>query len=334
MRPVQTTFAAALALALASCSSAKNGVGDTSSNAACAPNEAMMKHLAPTCAGCHLSGNAPFFASLTAFEDTLVYNDKYVVPGKPDQSYLVQLMEGKGKGTYKQMPLSGDSFAKLAEGGTTEVSLDDVKQWITDLSPRPRNDKPDPAQPTVERQSAEQIRATLYAQLGLSNDDFFVAASTYGTPALSSKGESNYPVYGSDEAPTAYESAQTFRHASLGGSSSLAQRKRDATTTPSFLEALIPMSQAWCRMGIAKSGSLALLFPEVDPMAKSADAADAIKKNIGYLHLHFLGDPAAPADVDEVFQKVFVPLESASDPTTAWTGVCAYFIRHPRWIFY
>jgi hypothetical protein len=87
-------------------------------------------------------------------------------------------------------------------------------------------------------------------------------------------------------------------------------------------------------MGIAKSGSKALLFPEVDPKAKSADAADAIKKNIGYMHLHFLGEPAVDADVNEVFQDVFVPLETASDPTTAWTGVCAYFIRHPKWIFY
>jgi hypothetical protein len=333
MRPVQMALTAAAALALAACGSAKTG-SDSSADTACSANDAMMKRLAPTCEGCHQQGNAPFFASLSAFEDTLVYNEKYVVPGQPDQSYLIKLLEGKGQGTYKQMPLSGDSFAKLADGGNTQVSLAEVKQWIENLPPRVKNDKPDVDAPTVQRQSAEQIRASLYAQLGLSNDDFYTPASTYGTPALATKGEDRYPVYGADEAPSAYESAQTFRHASLGGASALAQRKRDGSVTPSFLEALIPMSQAWCRMGIAKSGSKDLLFPEVDPTAKSADAADAIKKNIGYLHLHFLGEPAASADVDEVFQNVFVPLESASDSTTAWTGVCAYFIRHPKWIFY
>ncbi|MFT3774970.1 MAG: hypothetical protein QM820_57210 [Minicystis sp.] len=337
MRPVRTIFTAATVLALSACGSAKNSSGGSTGDVAsssCAPNEAMMQRLAPTCQGCHMQGNAPFFASLSAFEDTLVYDPKYVVPGKPDQSYLVKLLEGKGQGTYKQMPLSGQTFAALAEGGNTQVSMEEVKQWITELSPRPKNDRPDLNAPTVQRQSAEQIRATLYAQLGLSHEDFFSPATTYGTPALTSKGEGNYPVYGADEAPSAYEPAQQFRHASLGGASSLQQRQRDPAITPSFLEALIPMSQAWCRKGIAKSENKTLLFPEVDPQAKSADAADAIKKNIGYLHLHFLGEPAAAGDVDEVFQNVFVPLETASDPTTAWTGVCAYFIRHPKWIYY
>ncbi|APR79349.1 Hypothetical protein A7982_04696 [Minicystis rosea] len=335
MRPVRTILTAAAVLPLFACGSSGTGAGASrETQADCAPNEAMMKALAPTCEGCHLQGNAPFFASLGAFQDTLVYNEKYVVPGKPDESYLVKLLEGEGQGTFKQMPISGESFAKLAEGGNTKVSMAEVRQWIKNLSAQVKNDKPDPKAITVARQSALQIRATLYAQLGLSHDDFFFAAQTHGTPALASKGEGRYPIYGADEAPSAYETPQKFRYASLGGSSALEQRQADTTITASFAQALTPISQAWCRLGIAKAENKTLLFPEVDPKAKSTDAADAIKKNIGYLHLHFLGEPAAAADIDNVFQNVFVPLEAENDPTTAWTGVCAYFVRHPRWVLY
>jgi hypothetical protein len=86
-------------------------------------------------------------------------------------------------------------------------------------------------------------------------------------------------------------------------------------------------------MAIAKPTST-LLFPHVDKAAKSATAADDIRKNLGYLHLHFLGEAADPADIEDVFQNVFLPLEAESDSVTAWAGVCSYFIRHPKWIFY
>ena len=86
-------------------------------------------------------------------------------------------------------------------------------------------------------------------------------------------------------------------------------------------------------MAIAKPTNT-LLFPHVDKTAKSATAADDIRKNLGYLHLHFLGEPADPADLEDVFQNVFLPLEAESDSLTAWAGVCSYFIRHPKWSFY
>jgi len=45
--------------------------------------------LRPTCVGCHAQGTTkPLFASLVSFENLVVYNESYVVPGSPDTSEL------------------------------------------------------------------------------------------------------------------------------------------------------------------------------------------------------------------------------------------------------
>lgn len=337
LRLFASTVSAALLASLSACSGNNGGDGDNGPGTikGCSPNDGIMKALASNCAGCHTQGSTPFFASLSTFESLLVYNEKYVVPGHPEQSYLVRLLQGAGEGTYKQMPLSGDSFVKLAAAGNTEVTLAQIEAWITALTPRPRVTTPDPGAVTVQRQSAEQIRNTLYAQLGLTQDDFFqpVANVVYGTPAMPTKGEDNYPLHGADELPATFEVEPHMRHAALGGGQSLEGRKRDLAASSPFAQTLVAVSQRWCKIAIAKPTST-LLFPHVDRTAKSATAADDIQKNLGYLHLHFLGEPADPAEIEDVFQNVFLPLEAESDPPTAWAGVCSYFIRHPKWIFY
>jgi hypothetical protein len=307
--------------------------GASSDCAASSSNDAMMKALAPTCAGCHTQGAKPFFASLKSFEDLLVYNPAYITPGHPETSSLIPLLSGQGTGTYKQMPLSGEPFATLASEGKTKASLEDVKKWIAGIAARPLDARPDPAAATVQRLSAEQIRATLYAQLGLGESDFFSQSPTAnrGTPGALSLGEDLYPVYGADDAPGAIDDPPIRRHAALGGAQTSEIKARDLSPGPAFALSIAALSQAWCKIAIAKPKSI--LFPKVSPSAASASSADAIKQNIGYLTLHFLGEPAVPADVDDVFQNVFVPLETASDPKTAWAGVCSYFIRHPKWIF-
>ncbi len=333
LRLFATTASAALLASLSACSG--NGGSDPGGPKGCSPNDAIMKGLAPSCAGCHTQGATPFFASLSAFESILVYNEKYVVPGHPEQSYLVRLLQGAGEGTYKQMPLSGDSFVKSEAAGNTAVTLAQIQTWITELTPRPKVTTPDPGAVTVQRQSAEQLRKTLYAQLGLNQDDFFhpVANVSYGTPAMDSRGEDNYPVHGADDLPASFAGEPMARHAGLGGSQSLEGRKQDLAASSPFAQALVAVSQRWCKISVAKAGNK-LLFPHVDPAAKSATAMDDIKKNLGYLHLHFLGEPAEPAEIDDVLQAVFLPLEAESDSPTAWAGVCSYFIRHPKWIFY
>jgi hypothetical protein len=211
--------------------------------------------------------------------------------------------------------------------------LQGIENWITALAQHPIDTTPDPAAVSVQRLSAEQMRATLYAQLGLSAADFFSQSpsANRGTPGVTSLGEDNYPVYGADEAPGAIDQPPVSRHGALGGAQTSAIKARDLSASPSFVLSIAAMSQAWCKMAIAKPKSI--LFSGVSPDAPSSTSAAAIKQNIAYLTLHFLGDPAASADVHSVFQNVFVPIESGSDPKTAWAGVCSYFIRHPKWTF-
>jgi hypothetical protein len=329
----------ALSASLAACSDGHLGGGEGGgaglppSGKACSPNDAIMKGLAPTCAGCHTQGATPFFASLSTFEALIAYNDKYVVPGHPEQSYLIKLLQGAGAGTYKQMPLSGDSFVKMEDAGMTAITLAQIEGWITQLTPRAKVTTPAPGAVTVQRISAQQIRSTLYAQLGLSRDDFFTQLPDSAYGVLQTKGEDNYPLRNGDEVPVSNEREPVTRYNSLGGSWTLDGRKLDLAASSPFAQALVGVSQRWCNMGIAKPDSK-LLFPHVDKAAKSATAADDIRKNIGYLSVHFHGKSASAEDVENVFQNVFLPLEAESDSPTAWAGVCSYFIRHPGWIFY
>ena len=112
----------------------------------CATNDidAMRLRLAPVCAACHAEGaSSPFFATLSAFEDLLIYNPRFVVRGDPDASPLMALLEGRGAGTYTQMPLSGDSFATRSERGETNVTMEELRVWIRDLPP-PSNTRAGP----------------------------------------------------------------------------------------------------------------------------------------------------------------------------------------------
>src|SRR5512132_3047974 len=70
-----------------------------------ARNQAVFDALKPTCEGCHTTGSRGYFASLQAFESLVAYNPQEVVPGKPDESQLILLLEGKGTLAYKQMPI-------------------------------------------------------------------------------------------------------------------------------------------------------------------------------------------------------------------------------------
>jgi hypothetical protein len=310
--------------------------GGSSPPSACVTNQAVMTALAPTCAGCHGQGARPFFASLSAFENQLVYDTTYVVPGHPEQSYLMSLLQGTATGTYTQMPLAGASFAKLSAEGETQITIEAVSNWITGLTAQPMSSAPNVMAVTTQRKSAEQIQASLWAQLGLSSTDFFVGPVNYeyGTPTLNAPAlDTYYPVWGADAPDWVMQTQPAARHAQLGGAQSLDGRARDPSPSPPFALALIGISQSWCKLAIAKSTNQ-ILFPMVAPSAPSAGNTPAIKANIGYLALHFLGDPASDADVDDVFNSVFLPIEAGMDAPTAWAGVCSYFIRHPKAIFF
>jgi hypothetical protein len=301
-----------------------------------AQNDAIRAGLEASCKGCHAEGPRGYFASLQAFEDLLVYNPAVVTPGDPDGSRLVQLLEGSAKGAYAQMPISGGSYAKLVAEGKATLTMAAIRSWIQALSPRERNEAPDRNAISVRRMSAHQIVSALYAQLGLSHEDFFVEGFSYGVSSAAQKSPDDLPVLDPDGLPGPYggEADPGRRFFALGGDASSRGRRADQTPSPSFVQALVPLSQRWCKMAIAKPSGQALLFTTVTPSTKSAEDAAGIKANIGYLHRHFLSEKPTAAEIDDVFTSVFLPLETETDPQTAWAGVCSYFIRHPRWVFF
>jgi hypothetical protein len=301
-----------------------------------AKNDQIRAGLEASCKGCHAEGPRGYFASLQAFEDLLAYNPAVVTPGDPDGSRLVQLLEGSAKGAYAQMPISGSTYSKLVDEGKATLTMAAIRSWIQELTPRPRVETPDRNAISVRRMSAPQVVSALYAQLGLTQEDFFVEGFSYGVSSAAQKSPDDFPVLDPDGIPGPYggEADPMRRFFALGGGASSRGRRADLTASPSFVQALVPLSQRWCKMAIAKPSAQARLFPSVTPSTKSADDAAGIKSNIGHLHRHFLSEKPSAADIDDVFTNVFLPLEAETDPQTAWAGVCSYFIRHPRWVFF
>lgn len=288
-------------------------------------NEDVQLRLSATCKGCHGEGaNHPFFASLAAFEQSLVYNAKLVVPGKPGESYLVRLLEGTSSSVYKQMPLNGDSFATLDHNGKTKISLNEIKSWISALPPAPASlAKADIDAVTTRRLTAEEIIQSLYDQLGLSNASFMYV--DYG--AL---WENKVPLVSPDFPFASGDSygAATQRYMALGGANTLSYQNRERAVTPALIQVLNQISQAWC--GLSLENPATPLLRDATLADTSMKSSSAIKKNIAYLELRMLGE-AVPGEVDSIYDNVFLKYEPQGSKT-AWVAVCASLIRHPRWM--
>lgn len=303
-----------------------------------ATTEQVRLALEPVCASCHLQGSKGFFQSAATFEDLLVYQPRYVVPGQPDQGELIALLEGRGSGVFRQMPTAGANYAAMAAQNPNLLPVAQIREWIANLPPRGgmRDRRSNPSAITVRRISSEQIKATLYRDLGLSDDDFFYPGMNFGIPTYETRGEDNYPLHGQDEFPGAHSgeaSKSGVRHFALGGRSALASRKRDPAITPAFVQALVPLTQRWCRLSAAK-GARSPLFTAVQPTDRVAADPAKTKRQVAAWHQLFLGEAAAPEEVDRLVQELLSPLEAESDATTAWVGLCSYFLRHPRFLFY
>lgn len=319
-----------------------SGCGDSATNNPCggptpeerAQNQAIFDALSPHCASCHISGARGYFASIEAFESLLVYNPAEVVPGKPDESELVRLLIGQGTRAFKQMPIAGPTYADLASQGKTKKTVEEIKTWIMNLVQRDKDPLPSLEARRVTRLSAEDVQRTLYQQLGLSDADFFVPASNYDIPHKSTgQLDDKYPISSPDAAPAPFEQLPVERYASLGGGSAGYQMKADGTISPSFLGTLSQISQRWCAMALDKAGNTALLPAGASIQTGSSDPA-AVKTVLRAWYLHFHAVRATDAEVDTLFQNVFVPLEQGKDSRTAYIGTCSYFIRHPDWILY
>jgi hypothetical protein len=319
-------------------SSPGGGAGAGPAGENCVPqgrNDEIRLKLAKACAGCHIVGNKPFFASLEAFENGLVYDSRYVTPGKPEDSLLVKMLKGNAPGSYPQMP-PGELYQKFVSDGRVSLSVTDVEGWIRNLPPPPdRLAEPSPEHFTVRRLTAEEMVLGLMDQLGLAVEDFVdTGRPTWRDESWVVRG-GNLFVWPVDWAPgisKAYgsDSRSLERFETLGGPVTLEYRKRDRDLGPGALQTLVQMSQAWCKLAVSKPGNKAVL-KDVSLTDRSTSAADAIKRNIRALYIRMLGAVPAADEIDDVYTQVYLPYE-AENTRAAWTAVCASFVRHPLWV--
>lgn len=303
----------------------------------CAPvsrNDEVRLALAPACAGCHLTGSKPYWASLTAFE-ALVYDPRYVTRGDPDASHLIKLFKATAPGAFTQMPPGETYEALLARGGAT-MPIAELERWIRELPPQGTViAEPMPERFTLRRLTAEEMILSAMSQLGLTLEDFVDTSNPdWRTEELTVRG-GRFFIWPKDWAPGisrqyVSDSRTVERYEGLGGMAALDNRGRDVTLGPAAVQTLVQMSQAWCRRAIEKPGNTAVLR-FVTLADRSATKAADIKRNIASLHLRMLSEPATEATVERLYTEVYLPTE-ASSTRAAWTAVCASFVRHPLWL--
>jgi hypothetical protein len=276
--------------------------------------------LEASCAGCHGEGTSvPLMQDFVAFEQLVVYDPTLVAFGDPDASRLLAMLSGEGPPPLSQMPPGTKSFADLESDGSTGIGMDELRAWITELEPC---DRPGGGgSPRFARRvSVEQIRSMLFAQLGITLAD--VEHATYfplDDPAFPTLGSGHNS---SDEAQA--------RWRALGGPDLLRGDVRNADWSPLFLQTIGPMAQVWCRRAVAMESPA--LFRHASASSDSATDRAAIEDNIAYLHLHMLGVVASDEDVLAMMTDVYLPYESSAGSSTAWTAVCATFVRDPLWL--
>jgi hypothetical protein len=309
-------------------------------DAGCPPegkNDEIRLALSGACASCHTAGNKPYFASLAAFENGLVYDPKWVNKDDPDNSGLILLLQGRAPGSYPQMP-PGEPFTATIADGRSKISLEELKAWIRELPARGAvSDGPAPESFTVRRLRADEMVLSLLDQLGLDQSDFVdTTRPTWRDEEYTVRGGRLF-TWPTDWAPGisqqyVSDKRATERYETLGGAVVLQGRKHDVSLGPSSVQTVVQVSQAWCRLAIEKPGNTAVLR-SVTLADKSATKATEIKQNIAQLSLRMLGDVPSDADVNELYDDVYLPLEPASTKA-AWTAVCAALVRNPKWLSY
>lgn len=297
--------------------------------AATEETRAVYEGLKEECASCHSSGTRGFFASLGAFQELLVADRALLTPGSPDESELVKLLEGHGTGPFAQMPIAGKTYAQRVEGKPGLLQMASIRSWVTGLATQSRDPRPNAATTRITRISARQLQRTLYQQLGLTNDDFYVEASEFSLPMAQARSDDAYPLLPPDNIPTPRNNPTVERFMALGGGSPLVQRGPDRGMNPTFALTLHQTSQAWCRQALLKPGNV-VLFPSGGPTDGTPATA---KATIRRWARHFLGERFTDTDVDELHSTLFVPLATETNSTNAYTGVCSFFIRHPLWLY-
>jgi len=310
--------------------------GGTAADGGCIPvtrNDEIRLALAPTCAGCHLTGAKPYWASLTAFE-SMVYDPRYVVRGDPAASLLVKLLKATATGAFTRMP-PGENYEAALARGVGSLPIAEVERWIRELPPQGTvREEPIPERFTVRRLTAEEVVVSAMSQLGLTLEDFVDSSAGWQDREFTVRG-GGFFIWPKDWAPgisSAYVSdyRTVERFEALGGMAAVDNRGKDVTLSPAAVQTLVQMSQAWCKRALEKPGNTAVLR-HVTLADRSATKSAEIKQNIGALHLRMLSEPASAATIDELYTRLYLPNETTSTKV-AWTAVCASFIRHPLWL--
>ena len=79
------------------------------------PTYEVFERLAPTCAGCHDEGTSvPLAADFVSFEQLVVYNTDLIAFGRPDDSLLLDMLEGIAAPPLEQMPPGAASWTSSA----------------------------------------------------------------------------------------------------------------------------------------------------------------------------------------------------------------------------
>lgn len=290
--------------------------------------------LSPTCAGCHTVTQRPYFESLARFQALIVGDRNWIVPGEPQNSPLMRLLDGTGP---KPMPpLPAGPFTRLEQQGQTQISFAELEAWIRSLQPVTM--PPSLDAPRLRRKSAEQIIRALKDQLGLVDADLYrpymVTNPLPGTnPAIYAMSNEHYAARSPHSVPATASDDATIEalYIALGGADPLQGVASNELITSSFALTITHLSQAWCRTAVTKPSNTAF-FMRATPTETSATGTANIKANIRDLSFKMLGEPPTQAEVDDLF-AVFQAYEARGLPT-AWTGVCSALVRDPLWLLY
>jgi hypothetical protein len=288
-----------------------------------------------TCASCHgPNTNTPLFASAQAFVEVGLFNASLVTPGQPAQSELVRLLKATGT-RYTKMPLGTLSYAQLISSGQATIPVADVEALISGLSPCTVDAGVSVDAPRLHRLSQRQILQSLQVQLGFSTSDFIAN----GTKARFSDSLVIYlpdsDVTFIDGYPYNYSVERSY---ALGARNALTAVARNDDVSPAFMQALTQLAPNWCRISIEKPNCPLMRFAsKTDGPSNSA----LVKRNLKHMYLSMLGLDATAAQVDRLYDMVFVPtanpdggVASAAQIESAWVASCAALIRHPLWISY
>jgi hypothetical protein len=288
---------------------------------------AVFAALEPHCAGCHQSGPRGYFRSLETFQASLVSSAEWIRPGDPEGSELIRLLEGRGTGRFAAMPIGERSYAELVVSGAASLPVEEIRRWISGLPAQTRDSRPSAEPPRIRRLGAIEIKRALYQQLGLDDHDFFDPTASVHFPRMVQSRE--YGLAAMEEVPAPFHDDPAELHQSLGGGSIFRETSEDLDTTPIFAMTLTHISQSWCRVAVQKSGNTAL-FPDGPP---GPDVAE-VKALIHQWSSHFHSVDVTDAEARSLVDTLYVPLRDGADHETALVGLCAYFIRHPSWMFY